>query len=245
MFSLDMSKEKKVELTGAIAAAMKSNDEEALARAFADFGEYVQTQIVQEANELGTVTAQDSTILASRGYRQLTSAETKYYDALNTAFKSDNPRMAISKIEVAMPETVVESVLSEIAEQHPLLSAIKVINTKGAIKMIANAGGVALATWGKLTDAQKTEINGSIEEIDTTFLKLIAFLPVPKAMIDLGPVWLDRYVRTMLAESAALGMEEGYVNGDGDGKPIGMIRKVGKNANVVGGKYAEKAAIKI
>lgn len=245
MFSLDMSKEKKVELTGAIAAAMKSNDEEALARAFADFGEYVQTQIVQEANELGTVTAQDSTILASRGYRQLTSAETKYYDALNTAFKSDNPRMAISKIEVAMPETVVESVLDEIAEQHPLLSAIKVINTKGAIKMIANAGGVALATWGKLTDAQKTEINGSIEEIDTTFLKLIAFLPVPKAMIDLGPVWLDRYVRTMLAESAALGMEEGYINGDGDGKPIGMIRKVGKNANVVGGKYAEKAAIKI
>lgn len=245
MFSLDMNKEKKAELTSSIAAAMKANDEEALAKAFSEFGAFVQEQIVNEANELGAVQSADSAILASRGYRQLTSAETKYYDALNTAFKSDNPKMAVKNIEVAMPETVVESVLDEIAEQHPLLSAIRIQNTKGAIKMIVNAGGVALASWGKLTEDKKTELSGSVEEVDTTLLKLTAFIPIPKAMIDLGPVWLDRYVRTMLAESSALGMEDGYINGDGDGQPIGMIRVVGKDANVVGGKYSEKTPISV
>lgn len=245
MFSLDMQNKKKSELTSAIAAAMRGNDENALAQAFADFGEFVQGQIVQEANELGAAVAQDSTILASRGYRQLTSAETKYYDALNTAFKSDNPKMALNNIEVSMPETVVEAVITDIQEQHPLLNALKIVNTKGAIRMIVNAGGVALASWGKLTDSQKTEIEGSIQEVDTTLLKLIAFLPVPKSMIDLGAVWLDRYVRALLAESAALGMENGYVTGDGDGCPIGMTRIVGKDAETAGGKYKEKTAIAV
>lgn len=64
-------------------------------------------------------------------------------------------------------------------------------------------------------------------------------------MIDLGPTWLDRYVRTLLAESTALGMENGYINGDGDGQPIGMTRTVGKNAQVVGNKYSEKTAIEV
>lgn len=245
MFSMDMNDKKKGELTSAIAAAMKGNDEKALAAAFADFGEYVQGQIVQEANEFTSAVMQDSTILASRGYRQLTSKETKFYDALNTAFKSDNPKMALKNIEVSMPETIIESVFDDIKNEHPLLSALKVQNTKGAIKMVVNAGGIALASWGKLTDKQKTEIEGSLQEVDTTFLKLIAFLPVPKAMIDLGPTWLDRYVRTLLAESTALGMENGYINGDGDGQPIGMTRTVGKNAQVVGNKYSEKTAIEV
>ena len=54
-------------------------------------------------------------------------------------------------------------------------------------------------------------------------VKLTAFLPVGKAMLDLGPVWLDRYVRAVLADAAALGLEEGLINGTGKDMPIGMV----------------------
>ena len=70
-------------------------------------------------------------------------------------------------------------------------------------------------------------------------------MPVCKAMLDLGPEWLDRYVRTILAEALACGLENGIINGDGSDAPIGMIRQVGEGVSVTGGKYPEKAAVKL
>ena len=73
--------------------------------------------------------------------------------------------------------------------------------------------------------------------------KLSAWLPVCKAMLDLGPAWLDRYVRTILAEAIANGLEDGIINGRGVAEaganptthpainePVGMIRDVSKAA---------------
>ena len=51
------------------------------------------------------------------------------------------------------------------------------------------------------------------DRLDLEQTKLSAFLPVCKAMLDLGPEWLDRYVRTILAEAIANGLEEGIISG--------------------------------
>lgn len=82
MQSLDINNERKAQITDELAAAMQANDEAALAKAFTDLSSFMQEQISAEARVLGTATAQDSTILASRGYRQLTAAETKFYNNL-------------------------------------------------------------------------------------------------------------------------------------------------------------------
>lgn len=74
-------------------------------------------------------------------------------------------------------------------------------------------------------------------------LKLSAFVPVCKAMVDLGPEWLENYVRQVLYEALSNGMEAGFVTGDGNGKPIGMTRQVGDTVTVVGGSYPEKAKV--
>lgn len=247
VLSMDMKEKRKVELTTAIAQAMKANDETAIAKAFADFSEFVQKSILDDQAEFQNTANADATALAARGYRQLTTAETKYYTALEQAFKAADVKMALSNLEVAMPETVVDSVLDDITTEHPLLDMIDFQNTRGAVKMIVNVGDTEMAVWGHITDAKKKELSGNIKEVDAKFLKLMAYIPVPKAMLDgnIGPVWLDAYIRKMLSESVALGMETGIVSGDGDETPIGMIRKVGKNANVVGGKYAKKDAVKV
>ncbi|MFW6121841.1 MAG: cadherin-like beta sandwich domain-containing protein, partial [Petrotogales bacterium] len=57
--------------------------------------------------------------------------------------------------------------------------------------------------------------------------KLSVYLPVPKSMLDLGPEWLDRFVRAMLFESMALALEDGIINGTGiDNEPIGMRKDI-------------------
>ena len=43
-------------------------------------------------------------------------------------------------------------------------------------------------------------------------------------MLEAGPTWLDRYVRTILAESIANGLEEAIIDGSGLNDPVGMRR---------------------
>lgn len=243
--SLDMATQKKDDLVMSMAAAAKSGDVEQLAKACADFSDYVQAKVLNDYKELSASTSADTAVLAARGYDQLTAAETKYYEALADAMKSSDVKMALTNLEIAMPETVVDRVMRDVVQAHPLLDAITFENTMGAVKMVANAGGVATAAWGRLTDSKKAEINASLVEIDATHLKLISYIPVPKAMLDLGPVWLDAFIRAILGESIALGMEEGIINGDGNEAPIGMIRQVGASATITGGVYAEKTPIAV
>lgn len=101
------------------------------------------------------------------------------------------------------------------------------------------------AAWGSLCAEIVKELTAGFKEVNTTLFKLSAFLPVCKAMLDLGPEWLDNYVRSVLYEALANGMEAGFVAGDGNGKPIGMNRQVGDGVTVTGGVYPEKEAIAI
>ena len=63
-------------------------------------------------------------------------------------------------------------------------------------------------------------------------------------MLDLGPVWLDRYVREVLYEALANGLEYGIVDGDGKTTPIGMSRVVDES-RTSGGVYPRKAKIAV
>ena len=90
-----------------------------------------------------------------------------------------------------MPETVINRVFDDSTQQHPLLDAIDFQNTSGLIEMYLNTDGVELATWGKLTDTITKELTSGFKQVNMSLKKLSAFLPVCKAMLDLGPAWLD------------------------------------------------------
>ena len=64
-------------------------------------------------------------------------------------------------------------------------------------------------------------------------------------MLDLGPEWLDSFVRQVLYEAYANGLEAGIVAGDGNEMPIGMNRQVGDNVTVTGGVYPVKAPVAV
>lgn len=239
MKNKDLLKQENVELMQKLAEALKNDDENAMAGVFTEFASGVEKRILEEYEDLRM--SQDKNILASRGIRQMTSEETQFYQAWIDAMKSPNPKQALIDIGKAMPETIIDTVIEDMQASHPLLSHIDFINCQGAIKMIVNADNVDLATWDALTSAISTELSGKIETMDMTLAKLSAFIPVSKDMINLGPVWLDNYVRIILSEASAGGLEKGILKGTGNKQPIGMCKDL--SGSVTNGVYPDKAKV--
>lgn len=238
---------KRAELRAKLQEAIRSDDAEAFGAAFNDLQECIAEEIRQEfRGQLDEVQQDlDSRILSARGVHQLTSEERSYYQKVTEAMKSRDPKQALANLDVTLPETVVNSVFEDLRTRHPLLSKINFIPSGGAVKMLINTNGQQSAAWGTLCDEIVKELTGGFKAVNTVLLKLSAFLPVCKAMLELGPEWLDRFVRETLYEALANGMEAGIVTGDGDEKPIGMMRQVGDDVSVVGGVYPAKEAIEV
>ena len=223
--------------------ALKDNDSEAYVQAMEEMMEDVARQTAARYEQMQD--ERDIAVLQSRGIRQLTGEETKYYQALAGAMRDANPKQALSNANLVMPETVLTSVFEELQTNHPLLSRINFMPTGGAVKMLMSTGETQQAQWGELCDEVVKEILAGFKEVDTGLLKLSAFLPVCKALLDLGPAWLDSFVRQVLYEALANGLEYGIITGDGNKKPIGMDRQVGDDVSVTGGVYPQKVAVKV
>lgn len=232
MKNIDQLKQQKAEIVTKLNQAMKDGDEEAFAEAFTEYTDILQEAVLAEAK--GLVQAADNHVLAGRGVRALTSKETDYYQKVIGAMKSSNPKQELAGFDVVLPETIINAVFEDITEEHPLLSAIDFQNTAALIKYLySTMDGRHLAWWGALCSEIIATLNAEFKLLNLEQTKLSAFVPVCKAMLDLGPAWLDRYVRTILAEALANGLEDGIINGRGMAEnavpepiyePIGMIR---------------------
>lgn len=235
------------ELRAAIQQAVKDNNTEAFITAFNEMQQRIEIDLREEYNQRMDEMRQefDASVLANRGVRQLTTEERNYYQKLGEAMRARNPKQALENLDVVMPTTVIDSVFEDLRTNHPLLSLIDFIPTNGAIEMLMNTNGYQEAAWGELCDEIVKELTSGFKAVNTVLLKLSAFLPVCKAMLELGPEWLDRYIRDILYEALANGLEAGIIAGNGNGKPIGMNRDVSDGVAVVGGAYPEKEAVAI
>lgn len=223
--------------------AIQENDQTAFAAAFEELSMNIQENILAEVDMIRQNA--DAAILAGRGTRQLTSEEKNYYEKVIEAMKSSNPKQALADLDVVMPKTTIDAVFEDLTTEHPLLNAINFMNTSGMIEMIMNTDETELATWDTLCAEIVTELTSGFKKVNMSLDKLSAFLPVCKAMLDLGPAWLDRYVRDILQEALYNGLENGIIAGTGKNQPIGMIKQVGEEVQVTGGVYPDKEAIKV
>lgn len=243
MKNKDVLMQEKAKILQKMNEAIEKNDADAFAAAFEELSMNIQESILNEVEQQRQ--ADDVAILNGRGVRQLTSDETKYYQAVIEAMKSSNPKQALTDLDVVMPKTVIDRVFEDLKEQHPLLDEINFQNTSGLIEMYMNTDGVELASWGSLTATITKELASGFKKVNMSLKKLSAFLPVCKAMLDLGPAWLDQYARTILSEAIYNGLEKGIIAGTGKDEPIGMMKKVGDDVSVTGGAYPDKDAIKV
>lgn len=227
--------------------ALADNDRNAYEQAFDDMLSCIEADIGQRYEQRLDDVRQDADrqVLAARGVRQLTSDERTYYQKFAEAARSANPRQALLNADLALPVTVMTAVFDELQTRHPLLSAVQFSNTTGITEMIMSQNGEQVAQWGKLCDEIVKEILAGFTSVNMTLLKLSAFIPVCKAMLELGPEWLDDFVRQILYEALANGLEYGIVSGSGNDEPIGMDKQVGANVTVTGGVYPVKSPIEV
>lgn len=238
MKNLDKIKQEKDKLRNALADAIRANDEEALGAAMDSWMQFVSETVMDEAN--GLVDATDRSILAARGIRQLTAEETKFYNDFISAARG-NAQTVITNITNALPQTVIDSVMDDMRAAYPLLDMIDFTNTGAAIKWVLNAQGAQAATWDELNTPITKDLAGAIQVIDLTQCKLSAYMFTTQDMLALGPQWVDRYVRAILADALAAGLETGIVDGNGLKQPIGMTRNFTGSLNPSTG-YARKTA---
>lgn len=231
--SLAIVNSQKAKLQSDMIAAMHAQDEKKYMESMTYLFELLQKETLDKAAELAGVN--DSEILQARGVRVLTSVEKKYFEKLGQALKSDNPKQALTDPELVMPTTVLNAVFDDLQTDHPLLSKISFTNTSGAIKFLFSQNEYQKAVWGKLCAEITKEIEASFTEIDMTLMKLTAFIPVCEAMLDLGPEWLDSYVRQCLYEALANGLEDGIINNlNTTTGPVGMIADMTTGSGGVG-----------
>lgn len=223
--------------------AMRANDTEGVAAAQEELFGAIADEIRQEYEDLRSV--QDAQVLASRGVRQLTAEEREYYGKVIGAMKSADPKQAMSGLDAVLPKTVTNAAFDELSTRHPLLSLIDFTPSRGVSELVMNENGMNYAGWGPLCASVAQEISSGLKVVSATLDKLWALLPVCDSMLDLGPEWLDRYVREVLRESVANTLELGIVDGTGKDMPIGMTRQVGAGVTVVDGVYPRKEAISV
>lgn len=241
MKNLDEVRAERNKILQRMTAAMKDEDTATFEQAWGELCQGIQNDVLAQYQE--HVNQADAGILSARGVRQLTSEETKYYGAVIEAMRSANPTQAMSTLDVVMPKTTIDAVFDDLTDKHPLLEAVNFQNTSGLIEILVNTGTKQLATWGVLDATITKELASGFKKVSLTMNKLSAFIPVAKAMLDLGPTWLDSYVRTILTEALSLGLEEAIINGTGKNQPIGMNRQVGTGVTVTDGVYPVKETV--
>ena len=234
----------KQELHEKFASALSGENPEQITDALTQFATDLQADVINDCKAYQQ--SQDSSILASRGVRQLTAKETKFYGDVMAAMKKnyDSPQMAFTGLDnTTLPQTVLDQVLSDIQSSFPILSAINFQNTAAITKMVVNKQGMQLATWGALKSTIATELSGAIGTMDIALNKLTAFMAVSKDMLDVGPEWMDAYVRAVLSEALGYGLSKGIVAGTGKDQPIGMTKDLA--GSVVDGVYPDKTPITV
>lgn len=227
----------------AMQSALEGGNQEAIQAAFEEFGESIAASVQADFESAHG----DREILMQRGFRVLTSEEQRYYEkVIEAGKKSVVQTMNGLLTPEVMPNTIIEDVYKDLVKEHPLLAKINFTSVKYLTRWILNDHTADTAVWGDVNDEITKQITSAFKVVEITQCKLSAYAVIEKDMLDLGPTFLDGYIRTFLKEALAKALEKAIVSGNGHKCPIGFDRDIHKGVEVNSETgYPQKAAVKI
>lgn len=220
----------KNEVTQALNAAIIKGNEEEIEKAWQAFYDSIIVEVKEDFKDLKN--CNDDEVLRSRGYRVLTNQETAWYKKFIDAMKSTNPQQEFTTLigstdeEDLMPKTIFEDVYKDLVEQFPLLSAVSFQYVGYLTRWILNDHTSQTAVWGEVNAEITKEITSGFRTIDIKQNKLSCFAVIENDMLNLGPVFLDGYIRTCIGQAMYKALEYAIVKGTGHNEPIGLIRDI-------------------
>lgn len=200
--------------------------EQETTQAYENYFDALQTEVATAIRNQVNDEMLDRSILQQRGQNVLTSEETKFFNAavIDGGFKDDT----------ILPETTQERVFEDLVKEHPLLDALGLQDLGAVTKFIYSDATKAFA-WKEIFGDISGQVNAAFRSEKIGQLKLTAFAVIPNDMLELGPVWVERYVRTLLVETYSVGLEYGFVNGRGSAQqePVGLMKDVDAGTGAV------------
>lgn len=227
----------------AMQQAFASGDEKTIQDAFEEYGKAISFQIFADHESARG----NKDILLQRGYHIPTSEEESYYNSVIEAGKQKTVQAMNGLLsDKVMPVTIIEDVYKELIAEHPLLSRINFVSVAYLTRWILNDHTVDTAVWGDVTDEIAKEITSAFKTIDITQCKLSAYAVIEKDILDLGPMFIDAYIRTFLKEALLIALEKAIISGNGVKCPIGLNRDIHEGVSYsTSTGYPEKEAIKV
>lgn len=217
--------------------ALRQDDIKLQEEAFNNFASALQTDIMAEAKYTMTQVEEgkaDEKILEARGIIiPLTSTEKKYFNAVIE-------REGFENVDELFPTTIVQDVFDKIRTEHPILSRIDARYVGAMLEYVFATPNTAKAYWGPICEDIRQMIIRGFKRVNLESSRLSGFIAVCKGILELGPNWLARYVIELMYEIMAVELEEAVLNGDGNNKPIGMLRKL---SGAVDSVYPEKTPV--
>ena len=237
---LSDKKENKLQsATQAMYDALSSEETEVQKQAFEEYSlalaESMEDSVNAEIAKYESARDED-TVMAKRANRlQMTPKEKKF-------FAEAVEKQTVDGLDESFPKTIIETIMQDLSQEHPVLSEIDTRYTEAAIKYIYADHAKQTAFWSEIPADIRQILIGSFKSLDMTVAKLSGLIALPKGYFKLGPTWLAQYVTTFLREVMAATLELAVINGDGKLKPIGIMRKLSGSTD---GVYPEKTAVKI
>ena len=240
--TIRLGDKKKSELevaTQAMYAALNSDDDKLQQEAFNNYSAALaasmQADVQKEVSKYEN-SRQDDGIMAKRANRfQLTSDEKKF-------FAEAVEKQTVEGLDELFPKTIIETIMEDLTQDHPVLSGIDTRYTEAAIKYIYADHAEATAFWDVIPADIRQILIGAFKSLDMSVAKLSGFIALPKGYFKLGPTWLAQYIIAFLREVMKATLEVAVINGNGKLKPIGMMRKL---SGAVDGVYPEKTPVAI
>lgn len=212
-------------------SVLNNESKETQSKAFDDMMSTMVDEIRDDILSNVNTNNTDNIILSNRGQQVLTSEELKFF---NTVIEQGG-----FKEHDTLPKTTRERVFDDLVKEHPLLEKLGLENY-GAITEFIYGNPEGAAVWGELFGGIQGSLNANFRKEKIGEYKLTAFFAVSNDMLSLGPVWVEKYVRTFLVEALKVALEKAFILGDGKSQPIGLNRDL--LAAVTQGQYAEKAS---
>lgn len=221
--SNNISKEKMQELVDKINAAADKGAAivEATAELCAMQDNSLVEQIVQEAARARS----DESYRESLGLRQLSKEETEFFQRIKDGPEAYKQAVTADQKDI-LPIQTIDRTMEDVKKSSGLLSSGAILYAPAGVKRWITASATGVAVWGPLTAAIEGEISAAIDTFDTEVNKLMAFIPIPKAIRDLEIGYVEKYLRAKLAETMEDGMTKGYLYGTGKNEPIGIAKKL-------------------
>ena len=162
----------------------------------------------------------DHSVLQARNASNvLTTEEYEFFNAVALSGGFDNDQV--------LPRTTVDRVFEQLQEQFPFLSTLNIQNL-GAVTRFIDSDPTKAYACGNLFEGILGQVSTVFRERIVPSHKLTAFAAIPNDMLELGPNYIERYVRTLLVQSYSTGLEQGMINGRGiaSKEPIGLTMDV-------------------